>query len=148
MNLLFPIFIIGALIIANVNIKPTENPNATRTHTSTPIKTVEPTKTTEETNVVIEITYTPDKSLTIGNIIYPDSNPVGENTYESTDNPDTITDWYKSIIEGKNMNITSFVTTNTNGNIKNTITAVSESKKLDIEIIKNTEDSKTIIKVR
>ena len=66
---------------------------------------------------------------------------------QSSDEPGVITNWFKSVIEAKNMNIKNFVSTNTNGNIKNNLTGVGKEERVEIEIIKNSSDDLTEIKV-
>ncbi len=155
MNLLLPFFIISSLIFANVSIKPTESASVKNTSTSINL-TVTPSakpaspsvnEPTNETRVAVEITNTPSNNSQAESVIYPNSVSTGENVYESTDDPNTITSWYKNIIEEKNMNTTSFVTTNTNDNIKNVLAASNGDQKLYVEIVKNSGSNKTVIKV-
>lgn len=159
MNLLVPLFIITALVVTNISIKPsspkdnvlgtsesispTVSINSTSTPTTTPMNT---SKVLEDSQVNIEITHTPNNS-TSQNIVYPNSNSIGGGNYESSDSPQSITDWYKNVIKDKNMNTTSVVSTNTNDNIKNVLAADNGAEKLHVEITKNSGDSKTIIKL-
>ncbi len=156
MNLIVPLFIIGALIITNISLKPSEQHNGvlsasisiSPTHTAslTPSPSSQPTETSTKQNIKIEITNKPSNSSS-QHIVYPDSVSTSENSYESMDSPQLITEWYKNIIKEKNMNTTSVVTTNTNDTIKNVLAADNGTEKLYIEITKNSGDSKTIIKI-
>ncbi len=155
MNLLLPFFIISSLIFATVSIKPTESASFKNTSTSINL-TVTPSakpanpsvnEPTNETRVAVEITNAPSNNSQAESVIYPNSVSTGGNVYESTDDPNTITSWYKNIIEEKNMNTTSFVTTNTNDNIKNVLAASNGDQKLHVEIVKNAGSNKTVIKV-
>jgi hypothetical protein len=56
---------------------------------------------------------------------------------ESTDSADTVTDWYKNRINAEGMNVTSFVTTNTNDNVLNKLVGASNTKKVSVEITKD-----------
>lgn len=156
MNLIVPLFIIGVLMITNISIKPSEQRNGvlsasisispTLPVSLTPSPSSSPTEVPKKQNVIIEITNEPS-NLPSQNIIYPNSFSIGGNSYESNDNPQLITDWYKNIIKEKKMNTTSVVTTNTNDNIKNVLAADNGVEKLHVEIVKNSGDGKTTIKL-
>ncbi len=85
-----------------------------------------------------------------GNFIYPGSVVVsisGQTTnLTSTDNPNTITDWYKNQIKSQGLNTTSFVVTNTNNNFNNVL-AASGSKNIKVTILKNSNETLTRIAV-
>ncbi len=159
MNLLVPLFIITALVVTNISIKASplkddvlgtnESISPTIPANSTSIPTTTPTNTLKElgnSEVRVEITHTPNSSSS-QNIVYPNSTAIGENSYQSTDSPQAVTDWYKNFIKDKNMNTTSVVTTNTNDNVKNVLAADNGVEKLHVEITKNSGDSKTTIKL-
>ncbi len=152
MNLLASLMIICTFMITNISIKPTTNPSIKAASTSVyvssnPSLTPALPEKPKETNVVIEITNTPNTSLPGEIIAYPNAYAISPNIYESTDDPNTITDWYKNLIKEKNMNTTSFVTTNTNDNIKNVLAASNGDEKLHIEVTKNSGKDKTVIKL-
>ena len=115
--------------------------------TSSPASTVtsifpEPTVTTS----------TPKPEVTNNDeYIYPGSVIINSN-YEmlklkSSDNPDTITQWYKEKIKNAGMNVNSFVTTKTNGNVLNKLSAADEAIEIKVEIKKQASDSKVEISV-
>ncbi|QQS38700.1 hypothetical protein IPM62_04935 [Candidatus Woesebacteria bacterium] len=122
----------------------------------TPLPTTEVNPTQGE---IIQITKAPspsvgaiksDNYLTI--FIYPNSKVVNESevmlTLESTDSPNTITEWYKSMIKNRNMSINSFVVTSNNDNISNKLVGVSGTTKIEVDINKNASASTTTISVR
>lgn len=156
MNLIIPLFIICALVLTNISIKPSEQRknvlsasisiSPTLPVSLTPSPSSSPTDVPKKQNVIIEITNEPSSSSS-QHIVYPNSVSIGENNYESTDNPQLITEWYKNIIEEKNMNTTSVVTTNTNDTIKNVLAADNGAEKLYVEIEKTPGNNKTIIKI-
>lgn len=123
--------------------------------TTSPSPTSTPSDVLREESTItpaakIEITHTPSptQKSTDASFIYPNSNSLGGDLYESTDSPNTITAWYKEKINKENMNATSFVTTNTNDNIKNVLAFANEHKNMQVEITKNASDSKTKIVIR
>ena len=66
---------------------------------------------------------------------------------ESFDDPDQITDWYKQRLESRDMNINSFVTTNTNGNINNELVSSDGTVEIRVKIAKSAEEDKASIEV-
>lgn len=154
MNLLIPITIIVSFLITSISIKPSDNKtNTLSASTSFPTPSIEAQTSSQplspvskkDSNVIIEITNTTSSS-TNTKTVYPGAMSIGENTYESSDSPETITVWYKNVISEKNMNTTSFVSTNTNDNIKNVLAADNGNQKLHVEILRNAGDTKTTIK--
>lgn len=97
--------------------------------TPTPANTSEPTKTES------------------GEFIYPNSKNTGGENYESTDDPDIITNWYKEKIKSKNMNVKNFVTTKANGSVLNKLAGSTSNFNIQIEIQKNEGDNTTKIKI-
>lgn len=82
---------------------------------------------------------------------YPNSESTVSNIdsafYESTDDPDTITNWYKGKIRSFGMNTKSFVQTKTNGNVLNKLAAANGNREINIEITKKNGEPKVKIKV-
>lgn len=78
-------------------------------------------------------------------IQYPGSIRVDNNVYTSTDDPDTITGWYKERIKAMNMNVKNFVSTKTNGNVLNKLEGVSGKSSIKVEITKSSDNS--IVKI-
>lgn len=65
----------------------------------------------------------------------------------SDDSPDTITQWYKDTIDDENMNITTFITTNTNGAVMNKLVGANGASSVTIEITDTQNDSPVEIEV-
>lgn len=94
-------------------------------------------------------TSAPAVNQNIDTFIYPNSSIIdrGSNSFtiESNDNPEQITDWYKSKINEQDMNSTSVVQTNTNGNVLNKLAAKSSSLSLEVEISRSNSSNTTRI---
>lgn len=71
---------------------------------------------------------------------YPNSTPasIDENglTLKSSDDSTAITDWYKNRIKSLGMNTTTFIDTNTNGNILNKLVGSDGKQQIAVEISK------------
>lgn len=81
---------------------------------------------------------------------YPNSVQISQNEstiYESSDDADKITNWYKDKIKSMNMRVKSFVTTKTNGNILNKLVGADGKKEIKVEITKKDDDQKVTITV-
>jgi len=83
---------------------------------------------------------------------YPNSTKVESKdnvtTWESTDNPVLITDWYKEKIKTMGATSTSFVSTNTNGNVLNKLIGNTGSEEIRVEITKKSSESKVVITLK
>jgi hypothetical protein len=87
----------------------------------------------------------------ISDYIYPNSR-VNSRTHDSldltsTDNPDTIANWYKDRIKSKNMNVNTFVMTKSNDKVVDKLVGQSQSASVNIEINKEAGDSTVTMKV-
>jgi hypothetical protein len=82
---------------------------------------------------------------------YPNSSITSSSdsslTLESSDDPTTITSWYKDKIQSGGMNIKTFVSTNSNGNILNKLSGAG-SMGVQIEISKSEGEAITKIVVK
>lgn len=100
---------------------------------------------------VIPLSPTPILSNNNSSYIYPGSTVIfsTEVSYElrSGDDPNTITNWYKEKINSQDFGVKSHVSTKTNGNVLNKISARGITK-IDIEIKKENNSSNTFISVR
>lgn len=81
---------------------------------------------------------------------YPNSSVKEENEtklfLESGDDSNVITNWYKDKLKNQNMNVNSFVATNTNGNVLNKLVSANGEARVSIEISKkNNQASVEII---
>ena len=164
---MFPI-IIGVVIIAvsgifytrittNVDKKneivinsPSPSPSAASSPSSTPSPTPEESDTSRNS---VHITITTPKPAPTSNttqdidLQYPGSNKTGSNTYQSSDDPGKITDWYKDKIKSLGANSKSFVQTNTNGNVLNKLVGAKSGLTISVEIKKRSGDNQTTITV-
>ena len=94
----------------------------------------------------------PTQSPQTSNILeykYPNSQIVSSTStlmsLESSDNSDSITDWYKGKINSLGMNVKTFVTTSANEKVLNKLVGADGVKEINIEISK--EDSQSIVKI-
>ncbi len=115
-----------------------------------------PTHATSQTrNLSHPNTPTPTpavQSQTIsGDFVYPGSTKIsGDNNnliLSSTQDPNTITNWYKDKITSSGANAKSFVTTNTNGNALNKLVGAGSSFRISVEISRQSGDTTTKISV-
>lgn len=77
---------------------------------------------------------------------YPGSSGGG-GSYTTSDDPNTVTNWYKQKIENNGMNTTSYVTNSVNGNINNQLVGSNGSSQVKVSITKGESDSQTKISV-
>src|SRR5579859_3211560 len=105
----------------------------TPTSPATPSPTVSPT--------VVQVSGSTNTSSSFQ---YPNSTQTnqsnGQITFQSSDDPATITNWYKDKIKTLGLNVTTFVQTNTNNSILNTLRGANGSKSIDVEISKKPDD--------
>lgn len=122
-----------------LSVETTPTPTPTPTPTETPIPTLFPTFTPIPTQTSQNQTA-PD----LQNFVYPGSQKINGTIYEHSDNPQTITDWYKNKIRDFGMNAKSFVQTNTNGNVLNKLVGSNGQLTITVEI-ENKNSQKTKI---
>ena len=144
--IILTIIIVSERPVKNVKKTPhftLSKPSPTQSPSPTP--TITPTPTPQPTNPPPTSTPTPTNKpnpqpQTVTDFQYPNSNVVSINgnttIFESTDDPKKITNWYKDKIKSMGMNATSFVQTNTNGNILNKLVGANGNRKVEIEITK------------
>ena len=86
----------------------------------------------------------------ISNLYYPGASVIGKTDgkiiLESSDDPKKITDWYKQKIAVE-MNVKSFVTTTTNGEVLNKLLGADGNKEIRVEITKKSNEQKVIVMV-
>lgn len=109
------------------------------------------TPTTEQN---VEPTTSPQENkATSPDFQYPGSTPIksgstgGGESYQTTDNSQTVTNWYKDKIKSLGMKTTAFVQTSTNGNVLNKLAGSSSSTNVTIEIIKKSSENTVYIAV-
>lgn len=121
-----------------------------RMQTPTP-RLAYPTNTPHPTEVIPTNTPHPTTQSLSYTYIYPGATTSSQSehriTLTSTDSPDTITDWYKAYITSKNMNTTSFVSTNTNDTILNKLVAAGNGETITVTITRNPNSSTTTIEI-
>lgn len=164
MQFLIPIVLIAVLVIANVttrdikpkvevhaSITPSATPSATTSPSLSPIPTI--TNTPDHTNPTTTPTPTAPSQNTTNNSnwVYPgatiNNQGSGSLSLSSTDNPTTITNWYKDKIKSSGGSTTSFVTTNTNDNVLNKLAGAGGSTNVQVEIKKDSGSASTTINV-
>ncbi len=115
-----------------ISLTPTNPPNSP---TSAPTNTSTPTI----------------NNSSINNYMYPNSSVVSSSnnflSLTSEDSADVITDWYKNKIDSEGMNVTSFVTTNTNDNVLNKLVGADGTYEVSVEISKISNSSTVHIEV-
>ena len=86
-----------------------------------------------------------------GELRYPNAKYIRSEgsveVYESQDDPDAITQWYKDQIQSMGMGTKSFITTKTNDNVLNKLVGADGSREVRIEITRSSGSSTTEIKV-
>ena len=124
------------------------------THSQTPSPTLTPTPSEENQPTAIPPTSTPttrpdQPSQSISDFQYPSSSIISKTNFqtnlESTDDPKKITDWYKEKIKSIGMKATSFVQTNTNGNVLNKLVGATGNQEVRIEITK--QNNNAVVKI-
>ncbi len=87
----------------------------------------------------------------IGLFEYPNASKIDQSgrtlTLSSTDDAFLITAWYKEKIRSLGMNVTTFIQTNTNNSILNTLSGSNGSKTVQIEISKPPNKQEVQIKI-
>ncbi len=126
----------------------------TPTLTSSPTSTIiiSPTVTVYKKISIPTPTQSSTKSgQNINDYRYPNSSVKEESvsrlSLESSDDSNTITDWYKKKLRSLNMNVNSFVTTNSNGTVLNKLISENGDTKVSIEISRKNSGDVTKIKI-
>lgn len=147
------ILIVAGLAYSRIGTKTevTLKPNQ-QTQTSSPTATPSPSTSPSASGTSPAPTSTPTPIPPVTNsqgLQYPNSIKVRSEgtstTYESSDDPDAVTNWYKDQIKNLKMNAKSFVTTKTNGNVLNKLVGVDGKKEIRVEISKNSNEAKVRI---
>lgn len=141
-------------------------------HTSiTPTPSITGTPSTNPTSSVKQNSFsstpTSNPTPTMGQSAIPSMNPLSVNKNDfiypnatqivnssdssvsltSTDDTNTITNWYKEKLKNLNFHSTAVAQTNTNGNILNKLAAVNNNGQVQIEIRKNSGDASVTINI-
>lgn len=85
------------------------------------------------------------QSAELESFAYPNAKVISSNSnvliLESNDSANTVTNWYKQQIKTEGMNTTSFVATNTNGNVLNKLLGSNSHKQINVEIRQENDQS-------
>ena len=106
-----------------------------------------------ETSGPIGLENKPDPNIpsSLTNFYYPgayvNSSSTEKLELESSDDPNKMTDWYKNKISSLGLHTQTFMKTNANGKVLNKLAGVNGSIEFQIEISKNTTDSRTKITI-
>lgn len=141
------IILVGTSLLVNTKLLKKESNKIVQITSTAPEVTL-----TQAPKSSTKPTQDPKKVEDTTNLKYPNSTVVSQNgsttIYESSDNADAITDWYKKEIEDLNMNVKSFVTTKTNGKILNKLVGSDGKVEIDVEITKPSEEDTVKISVK
>lgn len=87
----------------------------------------------------------------VAEFLYPQATQVSTDSnslvLQTSDSSQTVTDWYKQKIKDEGFTTTSFVQTNTNGDVLNRLVGSGNGTKIAVEISQNSEDSVATIRV-
>lgn len=112
---------------------------------SVPTQTPSPTSMPSPSNTSAPT----QKSSNLRQFLYPDATISLQSdnslTLVSSDDAQTITDWYKNKINELGMNTRSFVQTKTNDNLHNVLAAAKSGEEIKVTITKNAGDSQVSI---
>ncbi len=150
------ILIITLIVISLIQREGVDNSNQkkniitlppTKSQTQTPI----PTQASAPTLVLPTLIPESFSQKNIKSFVYPNSIVLNKSEKEmalqSSDDPSSITNWYKEKVISLDMKAQSFVQTNTNGNILNKLAGARTGFKVTLKIEKNNSSSSTAIKV-
>jgi hypothetical protein len=119
-----------------LTVLPTENPSPPTAPTPTHVTVREPSG--------------PPKSVNFDSWVYPGASVVNDQhgvQSTSSDDPGRITKWYEDKIKSLSMQVSTFVRTNANGAVKNTLGASGRDENIHVEISKNSGSDMTSIVV-
>ena len=139
--------VFGLLFKSHPAVLSTET-SADPTITPTPSGISTPSTTPKPKVIIFPTpTVTLTVTVTLADWQYPSSNKVGDNKWESHDDAKTITDWYVNKIKSMGLPVTSFVKTNTNDKILNSLAAAKDSWKIKITIAQDSSDAAVVITI-
>lgn len=142
------------LVLAGFYFNRTNEPTIEKTSQPTKEEVLSQEKTGEAETIdkLEEPSPTPTSAPTSSNPFqYPGARVVSSSNnsfvLESSANSDDITNWYKDKIKESGKNVTSFVTTKTNDNVKNVLVGADSEGEVRVEITKEATTSIVEIKV-
>ncbi len=129
-------------ITTDPNPTPDNNPSPSSNPSSTPSASLNPSASP---------TPAPSVSAKLLDFIFPESEvkiSSGDNLeLESSKESNEITSWYKEKIRSLGFSVKSFVTTTTNGQVKNSLVGANEDLEVKVEINKASGSSQTIVNI-
>lgn len=168
MQLILPLVVLGLIVAISIfggGKKSTSDKKTAMSNTLTPTQEISvtpspstiqqktlgaetsPTSTVKITINQSNSTPTTQTNTNTSDWRYPEAQDNGNSSFTSSQNPTTITNWYKDKIKSLGMNTTSFVTTNTNDNVLNKLAGANGSENVTIEIKKDSSESTTHITI-
>src|SRR3989338_10737231 len=137
-TILATIFAKAKIDASNPQFPPPISPQADILITTTPTPTSTPTLSPE--NFPDQKTYR-----------YPNSKILSQTnttlTLESTDSPQIITTWYKSLLDKLDLNVKNYVNTNTNDNVENKLSVAGSGQSISVSVSKNATANETTINI-
>lgn len=144
------LFSFRSRIISNTQVFPTPSPTTGLPAPSPTTHNLQPTTKPSPIplNTPVPVTTTNNPQPTTDNLVYPGSRQVADGVYESPDDTDTITDWYKAKINSLGYNVKTFVKTSANDKILNKLVGAKPREELSVEISKNPGSPVALITIR
>ncbi len=128
-----------AVLSTDTSNGPTETPKPTETTTPKP---------TQKIIIFNTPTTTPKPVVeSNGDWQYPGSTKVGDNKWQSSDSATIITDWYVAKIKALGAPVTSFVKTQANEKILNSLAAAKSNWKIKVEVSQESAKAPIFISV-
>lgn len=152
MQLILPIIAIGIAVAVTLLNHPQDDNNeekilSVKTEVKVSSETPTPTSPPPDPTSTPTPSTAPQPPASSGEFVYPNSKDNGSGNYESADDPDAITNWYKEKIKSMGMNVKTFVTTKTNGNVLNKLSGANSEINISVEIEKKENENITKIKI-
>jgi len=120
-----------------------------KTEIETPPPTNEPTPEQEKNN---ETGEPQEEQQNLGSFKYPNSETSRSNSaetkYQTGDDPEEVTNWYKNKIKEQNLNVRSFVQTTVNNKTENLLVGANGNQEIRIEITRDVDENLTTIVVK
>lgn len=146
------IFVVVALLVFSRNLRSIHPSVAsTPTPTITQVPTLSPITPTLTPIPQPTAQPTPLSPAKTQSWFYPgaqiQSQSGSTSIYQTTDDPNQVADWYKSQINSQHLNTKSFITTNSNGNVVNSLVGAAGNSQVTVKINKLNNENVTKITV-
>ena len=141
-----------SVVVKNTVTQPnvlSTNSEATPTSSSTPTASFATPSPTASPQVTTKPTATPSlppAPQAAGDWVYPGSTRV-EDTYETTDTPDQVTEWYRTKIIQSGSTVRNFIQTKSNNVVNNSLQGVTSEGTVSIQIFTSQGSTKTKIRI-